>query len=239
MNELIRNGRLAIPLYHGTSSLFYESILAHGLGGKNLISDLGIRDAARHLIELSPEMNHVPQWPLEMFFCKKLAVDSLPHDFGLNFRYGGVYLTPSPRSAVNYSSAFGSEALESILRALKLVDETRPELGSSSTFCKIRAISERPGSPLLVEVRDVEVSLLRSEQGGASDNVLRSINEALEDPELFDIMAQQSNLEHLQPIPPNQLRFFHVHKSDESSPIAAFHLAAFGASSPATDVRIC
>jgi hypothetical protein len=43
----VHDGRLTIPLYHGTSMLFYDSIVASGLGGRDIVEESGIRNAAR------------------------------------------------------------------------------------------------------------------------------------------------------------------------------------------------
>jgi len=43
-NELLENGKLTIPLHHGTSSLFLVSIQEHGLGGVNPIEQFRVRE---------------------------------------------------------------------------------------------------------------------------------------------------------------------------------------------------
>lgn len=39
MKEIAKDGNLTIPLYHGTSSIFLDSIFKFGLNGKNVISE--------------------------------------------------------------------------------------------------------------------------------------------------------------------------------------------------------
>jgi hypothetical protein len=50
---VIVDERLAIPLYHGTSDLFYGSIKTFGLGGRNLIKELRVIELLRQLVKAS------------------------------------------------------------------------------------------------------------------------------------------------------------------------------------------
>src|SRR5260370_10457250 len=40
---LVSNGKLTVPLFHGTSTLFYQSILETGLGARSIVEDLKLR----------------------------------------------------------------------------------------------------------------------------------------------------------------------------------------------------
>jgi hypothetical protein len=49
MRALVKDSRLTVSLFHGTSSLFYDSILSSGLGGRNVIEDMGMHFGRRLL----------------------------------------------------------------------------------------------------------------------------------------------------------------------------------------------
>ncbi len=38
------DGYLTIPLYHGTSTIFWDSIKTHGVGGRNMIKEWQVLD---------------------------------------------------------------------------------------------------------------------------------------------------------------------------------------------------
>jgi hypothetical protein len=231
MTELIRDGKLTIPLFHGTSTLFYDSIVEFGLGGRDVLSDFGIRAAARLLVELWPIVESDPLWESEMRYCRKIAKDPsedvLLHDSGFNFRYGGTYVSPSREDAARYSSQVGSEALTCILCLLRLLESKRPDLASRQTFTPIRELASQSGTPMIVEALDVNVSFLRAEQGGLADDIMQRIDKALECPEFFDSLISQHNFELLQPIPTRQLRFYRVLKYKDLEGFDKFNLEIF------------
>ena len=50
--KVVSNGKLTVPLYHGTSTLFHQSILQTGLGGRSIVEDLKLRSINRTLEEI-------------------------------------------------------------------------------------------------------------------------------------------------------------------------------------------
>jgi hypothetical protein len=94
--QIIKDGVLMIPLFHGTSTLFSEDILAKGLGAEIPIKKHNIMETLKKLVnkgyeykEYLPKSDRSPtseHWMLEknnMIVNNKIA----------NHRYGGVYLT--------------------------------------------------------------------------------------------------------------------------------------------------
>ena len=53
MEKITNNGKLMIPLFHGTSTIFLESIIENGLGGRNPIKDLNLFELANEVYTLS------------------------------------------------------------------------------------------------------------------------------------------------------------------------------------------
>jgi hypothetical protein len=51
--QIIKDGRLMIPLYHGTSTLFLDDILTNGLGAASPIEKYGIIETLEKLVNIS------------------------------------------------------------------------------------------------------------------------------------------------------------------------------------------
>jgi hypothetical protein len=216
---LVVSGRLTVPVFHGTSTLFYDSILEAGLGGRNIVEDLGLRAVAWSLLELCEnELQPDPKWPLDKHGLTKIAEDPSVHqlgeDHGFNFRYGGTYVSASRRTAVTYAllSNCGSEALSHVLKLFARLSQARPDLAAREEFSPLNALVQKQMEPLLVEARDVEVAALRAEQGGSCAAILERIDIALSDLDMYDDVVQQDNFELLQVVPTANLQFYKIRR---------------------------
>lgn len=215
--SLISDGRLSVPLFHGTSTLFYDSILNAGLGGRNMIEDLGLRPVVRSLVQLcEKELEPDEQWVLDKSAAMKISAEpddkDLRSNTGFNFRYGGTYLSASRYTAVQYALLYdcGSEALSYSLRLFNRLAQQRPALAAREEFSKISELGRKLREPLLVEAINVETACLRAEQGGPCGPVFEQIEDALAEPDICDVLIQQANFELLGPLPPESLKFFRI-----------------------------
>jgi len=217
---LVTNGRLNVPLFHGTSMLFYESIAANGLGARNIVEELRLRRVATALLPFCDErMNCDPESIVaDRELMLRIAQEpngTQNRDWGWNFRYGGTYLSASRKTAVNYAvlNKFGSEALSGIARTLQKLIPLYHELRSHSEVALLVSFLRKPCAPILVEAIDIPVELLRAEQGGSRHSALDRMNSALDDMSLYDRVVQQANFELVAPIPSRQLRFYAIRAS--------------------------
>lgn len=143
---MIRNGRLTIPLFHGTSTLFYESIVESGLGVRDVIEELGIRRAAGILVKLCAELGFPPEWLSEISACARVAENPTgqthSHDSGFNFRYGGTCLSPSRATAVAYARLYGcgSEGLTYTSRLFRKVAAQLPDIAARAMNSRLLTI---------------------------------------------------------------------------------------------------
>lgn len=225
-SRLVVDGKLTVPLFHGTSTVFHESILESGLGGRSVVEELGVRAAAQALLGHEDALTKFPEWPMEKYFLLKMAQDppsQIPANatYGFNFRYGGAYLTPSRQSAINYAlyNKEGSEAIRGILKVLDVLVKRLPQVASQAVFSNILRFARLPREPMLIEAHEVDVLSLRAEQGGDNAPVLADIEAALEDPDIYEVMTSQSNFELIRPIPASQLHFYRIagpHSGHES-----------------------
>jgi hypothetical protein len=217
---LVADGRLTVPLFHGTSTLFYESIVETGLGGRDIVKDLDLRAIVRSLLKIcETELDPDPNWLLDKSAVLKIAEEPsgqpfLDGDLGyFNFRYGGTYVSASRQTAVTYARLYncGSEALSYTLRLLDRLSQQRPALAAREEFTGINLLAQKQRAPLLIEARDVEVSSLRAEQGGSCEAVLKHIESVLNEPDIYyDLIVQQANFELLRAIPIANLQFYKI-----------------------------
>lgn len=229
--SLVVDGRLTVPLFHGTSTLFYESIVEVGLGGRNIVEDLGLRAVVRSLLELcETELQPDPTWPLDKAAAIKIAanptVQNLNLDSGFNFRYGQTYISASRRTAVTYALVYdcGSEALAHTLKLFERLSQQRPALAAREEFSQINVLAQKHGEPLLVEARDVEVTSLRAEQGGSCAAILERIGSALSELDMYDLIVQQESFELLQAVPTADLRFYKIKRHSVDKLVGDFDL---------------
>lgn len=184
----VKNGRMTIPLYHGTSSMFLPSIEKHGLGGKNPLAELHALDWFRRLLTLCDSaLGNDEEWRSERFVAVSFAEQEVTAG-GFNFRHGDTYLTPSRQSAVNYAlkNRWGSEFLslgfllyEKLLQRCPEVLETAEVRGSP-----VMDLCSGEAHPILVQAHDVPLAQLRSESGSRPEREIEgfeSLSGALED----------------------------------------------------------
>lgn len=219
--SIVREGRLTVSLFHGTSTLFYDSILSNGLGGRNIVEDMGIRDAARKLLELSAPYREQEEWMLDINGCDNIAADPandrVSNNKLFNFRYGGTYVSASSETASTYASLYasGGEALTHVLKLYRRLSAIFPGMVDSPQFAALASFASKPARPLLVEAAEVEIDSLRSEHGGEIQEILDGMESALEDPEFYDALVGQHNFELTRPVAASQLRFYEPAKITE------------------------
>lgn len=194
------------------------------------MEEMGIRKAARALVDLSTDFGQDEDWILEIRACEDVARDptcdrlrDVSSGFSFSFRYGGTYLSASRETAASYALLYreGGEALTQCLKLLRRLSEARPGIASREEFAPLVEFTAIPATALVVEARDIEVSALRTEQGDGLEYLLGRIEDALEDPEFYDCLVGQHNFELTQPVPLNQLRFQTVRKFRKYDEIGA------------------
>lgn len=186
---LVANGKLTIPLYHGTSDLFYESILKFGLGGRNVIEEMRVIELLGRLISIcQTNLPNEQQWLVKMQSARSVAQQNVSRG-GFNFRHGSVYLTPSSCVAANYatSSEYGSEVLGHFMmlwdrlchRDIKTPEDVANGAQPIIKFCA------RPKRPILIRLESVPASMLSAENGGDATSVFQWIEKFVEDKDMW------------------------------------------------------
>ena len=225
--SIIVNGKLTIPLYHGTSDLFYESIRQVGLGGRNLIREFRVVELLRELITLcETKLPYEEQWLLRMQTAGWIAQQNVSRGV-LNFRHGSVYLTLSRYTATNYatSSEYGSEALAHFMMLWNRLRENQinlpPEISVEAQL--IIEFADRPRVPILIKVVGVPETILAAEKGGPASDLFERI-EKLAQGDSVSVMCQQENFELLEPIPIDDAEIYRIvnrSRNPEGEPMLA------------------
>jgi len=119
----IVEGRLKRPLYHGTSSLFLDSIKKYGLGGRNIIEELGVIKTLKRVVQLAEQQlkNNDNYSGLEWMYQNLVNQTSANQ----NWQHGQVYVSASKGLANQYAlNPYGSELINETLRLYDLLHDT-------------------------------------------------------------------------------------------------------------------
>ena len=222
--NIIKNGKLTIPLFHGTSTIFLESIIENGLGGRNPLKDLNIFELANEVYNLSdkylkgPELYEVSYGSFGLMINQKAGTA-----LSMNFQHGDTYLTPSQKTAVRYAIGdkeerpehqekhYGSEFLDYTLRFMmeiikKNIREVEDDL--IKKFPLGYNLLKSTPSPIIVELKYIPINHLLSENGDDPDKTLEQIQILYDAKKPY--LLQQFNLRLKQPVPTNKLKFWTI-----------------------------
>lgn len=196
---------LLIPLFHGTSSIFENSIISEGLGGINPIQDLKVYDTFCVLFELAEQRND-EWWIANRWTMDNLRAQNVTN--GSNWRHGRVYLSPSRETAVRYAgNRFGSEFIsQTLLLFEKLRDHTVHFCVHDHPVLSLLSLSPEP---IVVEARNIPLSNLRTEKGENSKMQLEEMAKDSND-KLSECLWQQNNFELILPLSSEHLRIEHL-----------------------------
>jgi hypothetical protein len=160
-----------LTLYHGTGSIFLDSIKKHGLGGKNIIEELNVINALNSLIQLCSR--HVPEEYNDLNKWNSYgAIANQTNSGFMNFQHGNVYLTPSFSRAVGYATEYelASEAITHTNRLLKLIQDNNVPISPSfiKKYDGLFALFDKKSNPIIIEVSISNFEELVTESGSDS-----------------------------------------------------------------------
>lgn len=213
---------LGFPIFHGTSSLFADSILRAGLGAKNVIAEMKAfeflaiaKDLCKEFCNL--ESDNQLGWRVstaETFLRQKFSRD------GMNFRHGQAYFTPSITQAAQYakSNCVGSELISlcvHLYQSLSARDMARGTKHSSRLALlspRIAALRPENHIPVIIEASAVAIDTLAGESDQDVSEQIRKIEGCRSQERLiFEITTSQMNFRLTRPpIPPSQQKAHRV-----------------------------
>jgi hypothetical protein len=204
---------LAMPLYHGTSTVFLEGIRHAGLGGLDPIKEWDVLALATRVLALSEtHLQHnklFQQW-------RTAFVSMVRQDSGqMNWQHGQPYLSPSLKTAIRYAinKKYGSELLSYTLELLaELVRLEQPEVVQDlyQEHRRLFGLLDASPAPLVIEATAIPVDALRTENGASPDSQIETLAGLANQPDLLDTLGQQLNFRLLGTHPSAKLTFWFV-----------------------------
>jgi len=222
---IYNKSKLVISLYHGTSTIFLDSIVENGLGGINPIKEWKVYELSRDVYTLSKKyLSNTNLYQKNSYSFKKMIEQKSDGNF--NFMHGNTYVTPSKKTAINYaiSNKYGSEILSYTIEFfLKILDLDRKNL-TTYLFSKYPEINNwiafNP-SPILIEIKNIDTKYLLNEHGKNPKESIKFIIKTIVDmPNSYESILQQTNFRLNSIIDKGSLIFWEIklHKLKFSNP---------------------
>ena len=219
--KLVENGACTFPLYHGTSSLFVDSIRKLGLGARNPLAEYGVVHFLESISRICEELFADDDEWIARRVCVQPMVNQEITAGGFNFQHGDSYLTPSRSSAVGYalSNPFGSEIISQAFFLYSKIEKRR------SGEIHRRGLSDSPllklfklkPEPCLVVAENVPVQSLIGERGNPVDEVLRELQEFWDFLHMSGV-SMNINFRLVSPVPPGLVSIERLNPEVEVNP---------------------
>jgi hypothetical protein len=201
--------QLDFPLYHGTCTLFLESIAQHGLGGWDPIKEWRVLECLRKVLPIAEK--HAVRSEIISSHIGNARSMAEQVNAGLNFQHGSVYLSPSKETAVRYACG-KKKGSELISRTILLIEElcrleAVDECGDiSQDYPELLSVLNINPAPVLIRVECVDADMLLSEKGESPDDNLAKISGLqVRMPDCWEQISQQLNFRLTRPIPAKEL----------------------------------
>ncbi len=195
--------KLPFPLYHGTSTLFTDSIKANGLGGNDIIKELRVLNFLSELETLADTtLTNNENW----IYSPKYSISQITSQ-KTGFQHGQVYLSPSRHTAGRYSQrTFGSEAISSVFEVVDILRSNNIQISNDllNRFQAIMHLETVEKKPILYEISDLPVDYLLMGEKGEDVNIqIDKVMKIIEKYGFDGILghAQQINFRLAKPIP--------------------------------------
>jgi hypothetical protein len=213
---------MTFQYFHGTSSLFVDSIKKHGLGGVNPNFKFGHLKSLKSLFELAEktlldkeEFRKIYDTTRAMSLQAKLKTKIDGKDEILNFLHNRIYIALSQERAISYATLnkYGSEILSTSIKLVELLDKYKINYSSiNESIVNIRNVKEKSPKPILIKVLSVDENRLDKEDGKTAIEALdflRSVMPKLTEEQKFRFF-QHCNFQIIDPIPASKLEFYEI-----------------------------
>lgn len=210
--------KINIKLFHGTSTLFLDSIIEMGLGDKNPLNNYDAYDFIKEMYTAGENiwgtnLNH--SWQVEKIVLQGMAKQKITRG-GFNWRHGNAYLTPGISRALNYAihNEYGSELLSNCLRYYQRIKRRYPDYQFSEMVDKspIMNLLDKTFEPILIEIPPglLDTSDVDGENNQEVIEQVKGLKEMdLTKPD-DEMIAGQMNFRLLRTVQADQLRFFNT-----------------------------
>lgn len=207
----------AKSLWHGTSTIWMESIAQNGLGAINIATEYKLIKLLAFLYAEVERLNiNAPGLGSRRKSIKAIITGGpVYHDnIALNYSYDGTYVSMSPLRAAQYacSTRVGSELLDYCEFLMYVLRNSQIDIPKDLDSINIMSIINSQAYPILVEITTFDDKELVLEDGKDAQfklNEIRNIYPKLPIEEHFKLI-QFSNFKLLKPISPLFLKFYRV-----------------------------
>ncbi len=213
---------LPIELFHGTSTLFLDSIIEHGLGGYSPVKEWNLIELSREIYALSETYLSETRLFLKSSYSFKSMTEQV-NQGSLNWQHGNTYLSASEFTAARYavSKQFGSELLTYIIDFLQELKRAGIANELNNLYKRYRQVFnllDAHPSPLLIGIKGLYVADLSDEQGGDCAANIEEIAEAMDVEEpMRDVYLQQCNFRLHRTVDRSRLTFWLINVQDSVS----------------------
>lgn len=208
--NLIVAGRLAVPLFHGTSSLFIRSIIEYGLGAKNPIDKYKVIRTLNTIVDLiNIQHGDNLDWITSRWMYERMIQQSSSER--ANWQHGDVYLTPVESKAVNYarSNRYGSELIS---ETFSLLEKYLPETNLNRDEHPLLELEFEKARPMVIRIDSILIDYLAPECAKSLNRQMEEIATGIENP-MFQGLWSQMNFRLIHPL---GKEFFRVVEIDEA-----------------------
>jgi len=213
MKSLDSMNYLPIPLYHGTSTIFLDSIIKYGLGGFNPVKEFNLIELSKEVFNLSEV--HLNDIDFQGYWLSSFKEMTEQRNAGnLNWQHGDTYLAAARKKAAGYAinKPYGSELLSYTLFFLKelrrlKIDYVTNDLAKK--YPKVFKLIHVNPAPVLIQVNNVPKSELLDEKGSNPQSNFDDINDDLKlETKNQEMYFQGYNFRLMSPIPTTNLKFY-------------------------------
>ncbi len=211
---------LIFDLFHGTSTLFLDSIIQYGLGGVDPVANWKLVELSTEVYDLSEQyLQHTDLFQSKGSTFKKMSRQAIHGNF--NYQHGDSYLTADEYNACRHASKmrYGSEILTYTIEFVNELLRFKDKFDYLDLFKRnpklVDALKTNP-SPILIQASNVSVSSLLSDNGMDPQSTL----DRVKDPNSLKTFSQITNFRLISPIKFDKLKFWlvNVQSWDNSNP---------------------
>ena len=179
---LIQENKFTLPLYHGTTSRFINSIKKLGLGGKNPLEDIGLISLFREVFDHADKVlvnDH--HWEKFRDKFQNYAEQNIVQGI-FNFRHGDTYLTLNRELAEKYAMECpcGSEILTQFKSLLQMLKAKRVEGLNNIVPVAVLDSLEAPYDPYVIELNEVSINEVQAEVGQGFEEQIANMDALLQ-----------------------------------------------------------
>ncbi len=161
---IAKKEKLKLPLYHGTTSIFVDSIKDNGLGSIDPLVKIGAKSLMRELFKLAEKQG----WSDDNWITQRKLLAPLVNQVRtptFNFQHGGAYLTYSEEVAKKYAieNPFGCEYLQYLRVLIQLL--LQRDINEVKDYFEhpVFELWQKPSDPYIIKLQQVKLVDIEAE----------------------------------------------------------------------------